>query len=63
MTAPTLTCEHCDSEIDVEKDPKCVSYDPSGATDVMCAECRARAYDEQVSEHWAPNMIKRGWRA
>ena len=42
---PTLTCEHCDSEIDVALDPKCVVYDPSGATDVICAECRKRSYD------------------
>jgi hypothetical protein len=36
----TLTCDHCDSEIDVEKDPRCVVYDPSGATDVICEACR-----------------------
>ena len=35
-----ITCEHCESEIDVEKDPRCVVYRPSGATDVMCEACR-----------------------
>jgi hypothetical protein len=37
----TLTCEHCESEIDVAKDPRCVVYDPSGATSVVCKACRA----------------------
>jgi hypothetical protein len=45
MTAPTLTCEHCDSEIDAAKDPRCVVYDPSGSTDVICEGCRERAFD------------------
>ena len=54
----TLTCDHCDSEIDVAEDPKCLFYEPSGATQVMCVGCRERAYDEQVFEHWAPNRIK-----
>ena len=44
MTTPTLTCDTCESEIDVAKDPRCVVYDPSGATDVKCAECRERSF-------------------
>jgi hypothetical protein len=38
----TLTCEHCESEIDVALDPRCVVYDPSGSTDVICEGCRER---------------------
>jgi hypothetical protein len=74
MTAHTLTCEHCESEIDVAKDPHCVVYDPSGTTDVICEECRERAFDRWMSfvEDWPPSLIeqqreayriKRGWRA
>ena len=49
MTAPTLTCDTCDSEIDTAKDPRCVMYDPSGATDhVICEGCRRAAYDRWV---------------
>jgi hypothetical protein len=68
----TLTCDHCESEIDVEKDPKCVVYDPSGATDVICAECRERAWKQCIVDGgWADHPeyqrvrqgIKRGWRA
>ena len=58
MTA--LTCEHCESEIDFAKDPRCVIYDPSGATDVMCEACRERAHNEKMLEAYP---IKRGWRA
>jgi len=70
-----ITCQHCDSEIDVADDPRCVAYDPSGATDVMCAECRLRAFNlgqERSFEGWPPSLterlreayrIKRGWRA
>jgi hypothetical protein len=53
----TLTCEHCESEIDVAKDPRCVVYDPSGGTDVKCAECRKREWERwQASdqESWEP---------
>ena len=72
----TLTCEHCESEIDVAADPGCVVYDPSGATDVMCENCRERAYDRWQEDAMAgdgpPSLveqqrqayrIKRGWRA
>ena len=40
----TLTCDHCEAEIDVALDPRCVVYDPSGATDVICEACRERAW-------------------
>jgi hypothetical protein len=61
MTTPTLTCEHCESEIDVFMDPHCVVYDPSGATGVICADCRAKiAEHERLREAY---RIKRGWRA
>jgi hypothetical protein len=43
-----ITCQHCESDIDVAKDPRCVVYDPSGATDVICEGCRERAYDRWV---------------
>ena len=26
MTTPTLTCDHCESEIDVAQDPRWVEY-------------------------------------
>ena len=55
----TLTCEHCKSEIDVANDPRCVVYDPSGHTDVICAECR------ELMHQWAQGDaygIKHGWR-
>ena len=69
----TLTCDHCESEIDVEIDPKCAMY-WNGSTDVMCAECRERAYQkwqESRLEDWPVDTerlreafrIKRGWRA
>jgi hypothetical protein len=54
-----ITCEHCDSEIDVAQDPRCVVYDPSGATDVMCKKCKELMW-EQMCEAY---RIKRGWRA
>jgi hypothetical protein len=70
-----LTCDTCESEIDIANDPRCVVYDPSGATDVMCEVCRERAYDrwqesleagegaqrgcEALREAY---RIKRGWR-
>lgn len=76
MTTPTLTCDHCESEIDVEKDPRCVVYDPSGATDVICEACRERAWERFEEERMAgegpPSFeeqqraayrIKRGWSA
>jgi len=61
----TLTCEHCESEIDVAKDPGCVVYDPSGATDVKCESCRQREWESwQVSTlicDWPSiTRIKRG---
>jgi len=71
----TLTCDHCESEIDVKKDPKCVVYDPSGATDVICESCRERAWERWQEDAMAgdgpPSLIeqrqayriKRGWRA
>jgi hypothetical protein len=46
MTTPTLTCDHCESEIDFAKDPRCVVYDPSGATDVICDSCRQIAWEQ-----------------
>jgi hypothetical protein len=72
MTTPTLTCEHCESEIDVAKDPRAVVYDPSGATDIYCADCRERDFfrwledlpvsmGEKLREAYMIN--KRGWRA
>lgn len=45
MTAPTLTCEHCESEIDVEADPRCIQ---DGGMDVMCEGCRERAWRSVV---------------
>lgn len=56
----TLTCDTCESEIDVAKDPRCVVYDPSGSTDVICESCR-----DLISQRWpfAVHRIKRGWRA
>ncbi len=61
MTTPTLTCEHCESEIDIAKDPGCVIYDPSGATDVVCEKCKRRAYDRWLESY--SSRIKRGWQA
>jgi len=43
----TITCEHCDSEIDVAKDPKCIQ---DGGLDVICADCRKRAHDIWLSK-------------
>jgi hypothetical protein len=75
MTTPTLNCDHCESEIDVALDPRCVVYDPSGATDVICENCREGAYLrwlENVMDGGAPSLIeqqrkayriKRGWSA
>lgn len=69
MTA--ITCEHCESEIDVASDPRCVVYDPSGATDVICEICRELAQSLMAKE-WPADLtqelreayrIKRGWRA
>ncbi len=69
----TLTCEHCESEIDVAMDPRCVVYDPSGATHVSCKGCREGTYlkwAEMMSDAHAncgdlnePFRIKRGWQA
>jgi fermentation-respiration switch protein FrsA (DUF1100 family) len=76
MTTPTLTCDTCESEIDVATDPRCVVYDPSGATDVICEACRERAWDRwqesTLAGEWPPSdldrlreayRVKRGWRA
>jgi hypothetical protein len=47
MTTPTLTCDHCESEIDVAKDPHCVQYSPSsGCTEVICDYCRQIAWEQ-----------------
>lgn len=63
----TITCQHCSTEIDPAQDPACVVYDPSGATDVICYECRKLAYRrwlksaremDHVSERWG----RHGWR-
>ena len=43
MITPTLTCEHCESEIDVAKDPHCIQ---NGGMDVICAACRQREYEK-----------------
>jgi len=72
----TITCDHCESEIDVEKDPRCVIYEPSGHTEVWCEACRERAYDrwnERImagegglsitEQQRQAHRIKRGWRA
>ena len=61
----TLTCEHCESEIDIAKDPRCVVYDPSGATDVICEACRELAYQRYGIGPCMHEIyrIKRGWRA
>jgi hypothetical protein len=60
-----ITCQHCDADIDVAKDPRCVVYDPSGSTDVICEGCREQQRARAVD--WPPNLnaqlIKRGWRA
>ena len=45
MTPPTLTCENCESEIDVAKDPRCVMASVTGHANVMCESCRQLAYD------------------
>jgi hypothetical protein len=57
----TVTCDHCDSEIDTAKDPNCVIYNPSGATDVYCAECRDAWLGRSI-EQW-DELFKRGWQA
>jgi hypothetical protein len=73
MTTPTLTCDTCESEIDVAKDPRCVVYDPSGSTDVICEACR-EACERAANAEWGSftssdlpfgmqHRIKRGWRA
>ena len=60
----TLTCEHCESEIDVEKDPGCIQ---DGGLDVMCESCRELAYQRWLMnvlwEQHESHRIKRGWRA
>lgn len=60
-----ITCEHCEAEIDVAKDPRCVVYDPSGSTDVICEACRERAYLDYCNDciDHENYRIKRGWRA
>jgi hypothetical protein len=52
MSAHKLTCEHCESEIDPAKDPRCVVYDPSGATDVICEVCRERLWGRWAAEQF-----------
>jgi hypothetical protein len=65
MTAPTLTCDYCESEIDVAKDPRCVVYSPSsGATAVICAECQERSFAQAgCGDLNEPFRIKRRWQA
>lgn len=55
MTTPTLTCEHCDSEIDVAKDPRCIQR---GGMDVICAACRDAWLGRSIDE-W-DELFKRG---
>jgi hypothetical protein len=43
----TLTCDDCESEIDVAKDPRCLVVSVTGHTDVMCEACRERAWLER----------------
>jgi hypothetical protein len=59
-----IACEHCSAEIDVAKDPRCVVYDPSGSTDVICEGCRYRAWTtrQRVQIEQRDDRIKRGWR-
>ena len=59
----TLTCEHCESEIDVAKDPNCVVYGPSGSTEVNCESCRDFIYEQWKMRGREAYRIKRGWRA
>jgi hypothetical protein len=74
MTTPTITCDDCGDEIDTGQDTNCVIYDPSGQTDVMCAECRGRAFDRWQARSLADwplsdteklreaYKLKHGWR-
>lgn len=72
----TLTCDHCDSEIDIATDKNCVVYDPSGITAVICENCRMCAWERWqdsitdgdnvpsiVEQQRKAYRIKRGWRA
>jgi len=62
----TITCEHCESEIDIEQDPHCIQ---DGGMDVMCAGCREQAWErwrQDTLKNWRQPeayRIKRGWRA
>ena len=72
MTTPTLTCEHCGSEIDVAKDPGCIQ---DGGMDVICEACREHAWDnwqQSAFYDWPVSItervreayrVKRGWQA
>jgi len=55
----TITCDHCESEIDIATDKNCVVYDPSGITAVICKSCREGEFARWVEY----SRIKRGWRA
>jgi len=70
-----ITCDHCESEVDIANDKNCVIYDPSGITAVMCEACRERAYDRWqeglmagdgppslIEQQRQAYRIKRGWR-
>jgi hypothetical protein len=55
----TITCEHCDSEIDVAADPGCIQ---DGGMDVICKDCRERAWDswrQWSREGWSPGLTER----
>jgi len=56
----TLTCEHCESEIDVAKDPRCIQQ---GGMDVMCERCRDLAYQNYGIGPCMHEIyrIERGW--
>ena len=59
MTAPTLTCEHCDSEIDVAKEPHCVQR---GGMGIICEACRQMAWErwnESMAAMWEAEKYAR----
>lgn len=72
-----ITCDHCDSEIDIAKDRRCVLWSYAGGrTEVMCESCRERAFDRWQEDAMAGDgpsslieqqreayRIKRGWQA
>jgi hypothetical protein len=73
MTMPTLTCEHCEADIIVSDDPRCIQQ---GGMDVICEACRECAYDRWqesalagegppsvTARHREAYRIKRGWSA